>query len=127
MSLRLVSYLGALDYVVGVEELEQGEHGTDKDYSHVYGEKFDDLPTIGQGGGIRYTAYPEELVALAPDMIITTYDDDSLEQLANETGIPVIGINYDSTIFPVYERWHGFFIRRSRCDDPRYNKKRLRN
>ena len=85
MSLRLVSYLGALDYVVGVEELEQGEHGTDKDYSHVYGEKFDDLPTIGQGGGIRYTAYPEELVALAPDMIITTYDDDSLEQLANST------------------------------------------
>lgn len=99
MSLRLVSYLDALDYVVGVEELEQGEHGADKDYSHVYGETFDTLPVIGQGGGIRYTAYPEELVTLAPDVIITTYDDDSLEQLASETGIPVIGINYDATIF----------------------------
>lgn len=97
-ALRMVSYLEATNLLVGIEEIDtEYENSTKRDYAYIYYDEFKDLPVIGKGGGTTYTAYPEEIIKIAPDIIISCYMPEALEQLANETGIPVVGARYTST------------------------------
>ncbi len=99
-ALRLVSYLQAVDLLVGVEETDlEYQKSTKRDYAHVYYSRFKDLPVIGKGGGTAYTAYPEEILKAAPDIILTSYAREATEQLQNETGIPVVNIRCDHSNF----------------------------
>lgn len=96
-TLRLMCYAQAQDLVVGVEELER-EITVKRPYSFVYGEEFKDLPIIGKGGAGGYSAFEEEIIKLKPDIIFSSYTNDSVEQLAEKTGIPVVAISYRSNI-----------------------------
>ncbi|MDO5690532.1 MAG: iron ABC transporter substrate-binding protein [Tissierellia bacterium] len=99
-ALRVLSYLEGLDYLIGVEEADHGyKTSTKRDYAYIYHEIFAKLPLIGKGGGTAYTAYPEEIVKLKPDLILSTYQPDAVAQLEKETGIPVVSIRYTSTDF----------------------------
>lgn len=99
-ALRMVSYLQATDLLVGVEETDLAyETSTKRDYAHVYYDTFQNLPVIGKGGGTAYTAYPEEVLAADPDVILTCYVQEAAEQLQNETGIPVVSIRSASANF----------------------------
>lgn len=89
----MVTYLQATDLMVGVEETDKGyETSTKRDYAHAYYDMFKDMPAIGKGGGTAYTAYPEEVLKAAPDVILTCFVQEAAEQLQNETGIPVVSI-----------------------------------
>lgn len=99
-ALRMVSYLHATDLLVGVEETDKGyETAAKRDYAHAYYDKFKDLPVIGKGGGTAYTAYPEEILKVQPDVILTCFVQEAAEQLQNETGIPVVSIRNASANF----------------------------
>jgi iron complex transport system substrate-binding protein len=99
-ALRMVSYLKATDLLVGIEEIDtQYETSTKRDYAYVYHDEFKSLPVIGKGGGTGYTAYPEEIINISPDIIVTCYQPEALEQLVNETGIPVVSVRYTSNGF----------------------------
>lgn len=99
-ALRMVSYLQVTDLLVGVEETDLAyETSTKRDYAHVYYDMFQNLPVIGKGGGTAYTAYPEEVLAADPDVILTCYVQEAAEQLQSETGIPVVSIRSASANF----------------------------
>jgi len=99
-ALRMVSYLQATDFLAGVEETDKGyETSTKRDYAHAYYNDFKDLPVIGKGGGTAYTAYPEEVLKVNPDVILTCFVQEAAEQLQNETGIPVVSIRCPSANF----------------------------
>lgn len=105
-ALRMVTYLQATDLMVGVEETDKGyETSTKRDYAHVYYDVFKDMPAIGKGGGTAYTAYPEEVLKAAPDVILTCFVQEAAEQLQNETGIPVVSIRCPSSNF-IDENWY---------------------
>lgn len=105
-ALRMVTYLQATDMLVGVEETDKGfETSTKRDYAHAYYDTFKDLPAIGKGGGSAYTAYPEEVLKVNPDVILTCYVQEAAEQLQNETGIPVVSIRCASANF-IDEEWY---------------------
>ena len=96
---RFVSYLDATDMMIGIEESDTKVKNTKRDYAYVYQDQFSKLPVVAEGGGTGYKAFPEEIVTLKPDIILTNYNDDALEQVAKETGIPVVGIKYDGDGF----------------------------
>ena len=110
--LRSVSYLDDLSRLVGIEETDLNyEVSTKRDYAHVIYGKVKDLPVIGKGGGTTYTAYVEEIIKLNPDVIFTAYAQEALDQLSEETGIPIVCVRYgtvgffaDSTPFESAER-----------------------
>lgn len=105
-ALRMVSYLQATDLLVGVEETDKEyETSTKRDYAHAYYDIFKDLPVIGKGGGTAYTAYPEEILKVNPDVILTCFVQEAAEQLQNETGIPVVSIRCPSSNF-IDENWY---------------------
>lgn len=99
-ALRMVTYLQATELLAGVEETDKGyESSTKRDYAYAHYNSFKDLPVIGKGGGSSYTAYPEEILKVNPDIILTCYVQEAAEQLQNETGIPVVSIRSASANF----------------------------
>lgn len=95
-TLRLVAYLNALDFVVGVEEAEHKWTTTGRDYAMAYGDKLKNLTIIGPGGP-RQAPDPEKIRAVKPDLVIMSsayvqlYNPD---KLAEEINASVIVVDY---------------------------------
>lgn len=93
-SLRLYTYVGPLDKLVGVEQNET-EDQKGVPYSLLNREYFRTLPIIGLGGP-RNAADPEAILVSSPDVIFNTYATDvaSADELQEKTGIPVVVLSY---------------------------------
>ena len=99
-ALRMICYLQCADRLVGVEDCDKEyETSTLRDYAHVYFDTFQALPSIGKGGGTGNTAYVEELINLQPDVILSGYTEEALEELSQATGIPCVSIRAKSINF----------------------------
>ena len=98
-SLRLVSYLGASDKVVAVEDAGHGREKTAYGFFSLatYRIAFPglrELPSIGSKEN------HEGIIAAAPDLIISsTVDAGQLDQLQNVLGIPVFGVDIDVELY----------------------------
>ncbi|WP_373499796.1 iron ABC transporter substrate-binding protein [Desulfococcus sp.] len=94
-TLRLMVYLEAHDKVAGVEDMEKANPGG-RPYWIAHPE-LARLPRCGPGGpaGINKKPDMEALVALAPQVIFTTYMDAALADEVQKTlGIPVVVLSY---------------------------------
>lgn len=96
--LRTISYLGAVDMVVGVEMAEQTDYVT-CGYRHVNVGKFQGLPVIGEGGSNGVTPNEEALALVKPDVVFASIDKDAADALQEKTGIPVVCIAQSDKIF----------------------------
>ena len=94
---RIASYLGVVDMLIGAEESDQSEMVVLRDYNPVHLETFRSLPTVGQGGGSGdNNAYPEEIIVLAPDVILAGFDYEAADELQSQTGIPVVSVRHQT-------------------------------
>ena len=87
-ALRYTCYVGGQNLVIGVEDCEK-EPVISRLYNFVNIEKFRDLPVIGTNGN----PYPEEIVNLAPDVIVMSKSASvEADDLQSKTGTPVVVI-----------------------------------
>ncbi len=105
-ALRLYSYIGELNRLVGVEDIDnpskreektQPFEGVARPYYDANKEAFRDLPSLGKGGPVANQSGPNLtlLTALAPDLVISDFE--TLEQaqaIENATGAKVFTIRY---------------------------------
>ncbi|MDR0538581.1 MAG: ABC transporter substrate-binding protein [Tannerellaceae bacterium] len=86
-ALRLLSYIGETDKVVGIEQVETG--GDDRPYMIAYPELLQ-LPFVGPRGGDN-----ELILNVSPDLILTTYttvaEANALEKTLN---VPVVALEH---------------------------------
>jgi iron complex transport system substrate-binding protein len=95
-TLRLVVYLGCLDKVVGIENLEiRYPADISRPYSLALKDKAERLPVIGEGGAGKLLDI-ERLLATRPDIVFTT-DPNIAETIQRSTGIPVVVVSYGQT------------------------------
>lgn len=97
-SLRLISYLDAVDKVVGVEQSELEDNVTCS-YRHVNHNTFKDLPVIGDGGSKGTTPNEEAIMQADPDVIFASIDKDAADALQEKTGIPVVCLTLSDIVF----------------------------
>ncbi len=93
-ALRYLTYLQVQDRVVGVDDNEM--EGRSKKRPRPYrlaNPQFGELPLIGE---FRGKDNPEQLLAIGPQVIfkVGVAREAEVEQLEQQTGIPVIAINY---------------------------------
>lgn len=90
--LRLYTYVGDINKLVGVEDIEKDVIG--RSYIMAYPE-LADFNKIGPGGP-NNAPDAEKLLIRDPDVIFTTYNSDaaSVDQLQQKTGIPVVALSY---------------------------------
>lgn len=98
-ALRMYTYVGDVNLLCGVEDidnltLEERPKMFDsvaRPYVLAYGDTFSTLDSCGVGGPNAQTAEAEKILACAPDIIISEYEDVEKEDaLQEQLGIPVI-------------------------------------
>lgn len=109
-ALRLYSYIGDIDLLAGVEDIDNptarasgsGRYfeGVPRPYYDAYKDDFDGLPSCGVGGPMNQAPELEKLIACNPDLIISEYNSEAATSMANATGATVFNVSYGSkTIF----------------------------
>lgn len=98
-SLRLFSYFGQMDKLVGVEDVEKTRTSkvTIRPYQLAYENLLANLPSCGVGGPSG-SADAEKILACNPDIIFSLYTSDKseMDKLQAQTGTPVVTFSYGS-------------------------------
>ena len=94
---RMISYLGLADKVVGIGDCEKAESPLQA-YAYVNRDKWKDLPVVGSDSMGETSYYPEELISLAPDIIVCPYGLDTVQDIERQTGLPVVAVT-DAVLF----------------------------
>ena len=94
---RMAAYLNVMDMLIGTEEHDLKSFTVLRDYNPVYHDTFKELPVVGAGGGSgNNNGYPEEIIMLAPDVILAGFSQEAADELYSQTGIPVVCVRYIS-------------------------------
>lgn len=98
-ALRMYSYVGDVSLLCGVEDIDNTTLAerpkmfdtVARPYVLAYGDVFAALPSCGVGGPQAQTAEAEKILACAPDIVISEYEDVEKEDaLQEQLGVPVI-------------------------------------
>lgn len=91
--LRYLTYLGAQDKIVGVDDIEIEETIFDARPYAIANPQFKDYPLIGE---FRGNDDPEKIAALNPDVIfkVNVVSADDADELSEKTGVPVVCLDY---------------------------------
>ena len=98
---RIAAYLNAMDMVVGAEEYISQGVNVARDYNPVHHARLSKLPFVGAGGGSgNNNGYPEEIIKVAPDVILAGFDREAADELQSQTGIPVVSVRHTTGLAP---------------------------
>ncbi|MGF7018890.1 iron complex transport system substrate-binding protein [Lachnospiraceae bacterium PF1-21] len=116
-ALRFTTYMDSLDLVVGTEQNEL-EKTLSKPYNYINNEYLNTLPVIGDNG----EAYEEEIIKVAPDVIITSNTGDFADTLQEKLAIPVVTIPlvdnmFDSTCLETISLLGDIFQKKERAHE----------
>lgn len=93
---RILTYAGCAHKLIGVTEMDKSNVAA-MPYSVVNAEHFQTIATVGTGGS-KDTVFHEELITLSPDVIFALTDIDTINDVQEKTGIPVVAI-YPTDMF----------------------------
>ena len=99
-ALRLYSYVGDINLIVGVEDIDRNVNanrfaGASRPYYDANVEYFSTLPTVGVGGPAAQVAEPEKIINVNPDLIISEYEDvKKADDLQQQLNVPVLVTSY---------------------------------
>ena len=95
---RIAAYLNVIDMLIGAEDSDINNFVVLRDYNPVHHETLRQLPSVGAGGGSgNNNAHPEEIIIIAPDVILAAFTPEAAEELQSQTNIPVVAVRYIST------------------------------
>lgn len=95
---RMATYVGCADKAVGI-----GGHRNPEDitpvtaYEYANKDLWADLPIVGTDFKGETDYFPEEIVALGPDVILTTYNAELADEIQSKTKIPVVSVDGGTT------------------------------
>ncbi len=96
---RIVVYAGAVEKLVAVTDMETGAAPT-RPYTIAYQDFFASLPSTSNGNHLNETEVDAEaMLALAPDVIISSRSAEECDALQAKIGIPVVGVSYQDDLF----------------------------
>lgn len=99
-ALRLYSYIGDINLIVGVEDIDRNVNqnrfaGASRPYYDANVEYFSTLPSVGLGGPAAQAAEPEKIINVDPDLIISEYEDvKKADDLQQQLNVPVLVTSY---------------------------------
>jgi len=94
---RIAAYLNVVDMIIG-GETQTANFNVLMDFNPVHHDTLNELPIVGRGGGSgENNAYAEQLIMVAPDVILAAFSPEAADELQRQTNIPVVSVRYIST------------------------------
>jgi iron complex transport system substrate-binding protein len=101
---RMITYLGLADKVVGYSGLDPEEVSPVQAYAYTNKDLWADLPIVGTDAMGATDYYPEEIIKVAPDVILCTYTEEIADDIQRQTGIPVVALPTGTLFGEDYEQ-----------------------
>ncbi len=95
---RMITYLGLADKVVGIGSLRWDDVTPLTAYAYAMKSLWKELPIVGTDSMGNTDYYPEQIIAVQPDVILCTYTEDIVNDIESKTGIPVVAVS-SGTLF----------------------------
>jgi len=97
-ALRLYSYVGDIEKLCGVEDVEKTRTGkvSLRPYQIANEDILKNLPSCGVGGPANQAAEPEKILECNPDLIVSLYTANAadMDTLSRQTNCPVLTLSY---------------------------------
>lgn len=100
---RMVAYLGLADQVVGLGGMNRENITPVTAYAYAFQDLWADIPIVGTDAAGATDYYPEEIIALQPDVIFCSYTKELADEIQNKTGTPVVAIPMGTLFEKDYE------------------------
>ena len=100
---RMITYLGLADKVVGVGGMSADKITPVTAYAYATKDLWADLPVVGTDAGGATDYYPEEIIAVNPDVILCSYTAELADEIQIKTGIPVVMVPMGTLFGEDYE------------------------
>ena len=101
---RLITYLGLADKVVGYGGMDPSSVTPVTAYAYVNRDLWADVSRVGTDAGGATDYYPEEIIAVQPDVILTTYDSALADEIQTKTGVPTVSVAMGTLFEEDYEQ-----------------------
>ena len=87
---RMITYLGLADKVVGIGGMASDQITPVTAYAYANKDLWANVPLVGTDAAGATDYYPEEIIAVHPDVILCSYTKELGDEIQTKTGIPVI-------------------------------------
>lgn len=89
---RMIAYLGLAEKVVGLGSMAVEKISPVTAYAYANKDLWADLPLVGTDAGGATDYYPEQILAVAPDVILCSYTAELADEIQRKTGIPTVAV-----------------------------------
>lgn len=89
---RMITYLGLADKAVGISGFDASTVKPVTAYAYATKDLWADLPVVGTDAAGATDYYPEEIIAVRPDVILCSYTAELADEIQAKTGVPVVAV-----------------------------------
>jgi iron complex transport system substrate-binding protein len=100
---RMITYLGLADKVVGISGMASDQITPVTAYAYANKDLWANVPLVGTDAAGATDYYPEEIIAVHPDVILCSYTKELGDEIQTKTGIPVVVVPMGTVFGKDYE------------------------
>ncbi|NLV87458.1 MAG: ABC transporter substrate-binding protein [Clostridiales bacterium] len=101
---RMITYLGLADKAVGIGGMASQDISPVTAYAYANKDLWADLPIVGTDAAGATDYYPEQIIALAPDVIFCSYTAQLADEIQTKTGVPTVAVAMGTLFAEDYEQ-----------------------
>ena len=101
---RMITYLGLAEKAVGIGGMAADKISPVTAYAYANKDLWANLPVVGTDAGGATDYYPEQIIAVAPDVIFCSYTAELADEIQTKTGIPTIAVAMGTLFGEDYEQ-----------------------
>lgn len=100
---RMVTYLGLANKVVGVGSMDADKVTPVTAYAYANKDLWAKVSVVGTDAAGATDYYPEQIIAVDPDVILCSYNKELADDIQTKTGIPVVAVPMGTLFGKDYE------------------------
>lgn len=101
---RMITYLGLASKVVGVGGMAADKISPVTAYAYANKDLWANVPIVGTDAAGATDYYPEQIIAVAPDVILCSYTAELADEIQTKTGIPTVAVAMGTLFGEDYEQ-----------------------
>lgn len=101
---RMITYLGLADKVVGYSGMQPEKLTPVVAYAYTNMDKWAKVPIVGTDAGGNTDYYPEQIIAVHPDVILCTCPKEQADSIQQQTNIPVVAVSQGTLFGEDYDK-----------------------